>query len=175
MADDHVTFFFPDTLPLDQPTHSLIIGKIIAIFITAGDSLHSGWLYKRKQVKIHFSPGIMKAYFLYILPFSLRWLPDHVQLLSCKYRPEAVHSGCTVMITADHHNYSLRCCLCKPLDKTVKHFHCLRRWHCLIIDIPGDHNRIRFFLLYVFCNFPENIFLILTQIPILQLQTYMQI
>ena len=175
MADKHISFILIDVFPSDQSVQCFIIRKIISIFICSHHLFHHGWFYKRKQIKIHFSILIFQRNLFDRFTFRSRRLSDHVHFLPGKHLSETIHSRCTVMISADHHNHRRRHGFCQFPKKPVKNLNCLCGRNRLIINVPCDHNGIRFFLGCRLNNFRQNIFLIFTKIPVHQLQSNMQI
>ncbi len=79
------------------------------------------------------------------------------------------------MVAADHHDHggrqSLRQCRYKPVKQRSR----LRGRNGLVINIAGDDNRVRLPVCGNLHDFPENIRLILSHVPVHQFQTDMKI
>ena len=63
------------------------------------------------------------------------------------------------MVSANHHNDSLRHHLRQFIDKMIEYLYCLCRRHCFIINISCNQNGIRFFFSGPLYNLMQDIFL----------------
>ena len=175
MADDHISLRRIDLLAPDQAMQSLVIGQVIAVLIHPGELFYHGRPDKRQQVKVHRARFILQNDFLNLFSFHSRRLADHVYILSGEHASEAVDPGTAVMISCDHHHRCIRQSRIQPCNKTVKHFHCLCRRHCLSVDISRYDHCLRLFPNSDVRDLPQNIFLIFPKIPVKELQPDVQV
>ena len=166
MAHKYVSLQRIDIFPPDQPPHCIAVGKIVSVFIRAGDHLHHGRLHEGKKVEVHFPEPVFQRHFFDIFILSLRRQPHHVEILPGENIPETVHPGGAVMVSADHHNRPFRNSSRKVRDKMIEHLHRLCGGNRLVINVSRDHNRVRLYLRRFFHDLMEDVFLILAEIAV---------
>ena len=103
-------------------------------------------------------------------PLLLGRQADHVNLLPGQHAAEAVHPGSAVVIAADHHDFRPGQCPGQARHEAVEGLHRLGGGHGLVVNIPGDHHRLRLQFRRPGHDLPQDKRLILPQIPVHQFQ-----
>ena len=166
MADQYISHSCIYLFSLQQTFYRLMIGTKCSVSLRSHYIFHHRRTHKRKQIKIHIPPFITHGHLLDMFLWLLRRHTCHIQILFLQNASVEIYSRCTVMVHTDHHHNRIRHFLFQIQYKPVKYTDCFCRRYSFIVNITGNHNGVRLFLLCLFHHLLQDKLLILQQISV---------